>query len=265
MKTKWLETACRYLICLLMLLYGLVKIFQAQFYTDNYWKDLPLGQLSGMQLTWAFYSYSPLYETLLGFTEVALGLLVFFKRTSKAGVLFFVPVMINIVLINIVFDIGALGSALPLLAAGLILFIIYFKSYTMLLSPAEHRKTSFRSKAAATFVMLTGCTLAAVVTYNNKYRIRNDERLRGAWEATDYPYIKRIYFEKGDACTTVGYNDSTQLLTYNTVNNKRLQLMHNKANTNVNSMEYILKGDSILVTTDEHGGTVKWTRRYSGR
>lgn len=39
--------------------------------------------------------------------------------------------------------------------------------------------------------------------------------------------------------------------------------MHDQANTNV--MEYILKGDTILVTTDEHGGSVKCTRRYPGR
>lgn len=66
----------------------------------------------------------------------------------------------------------------------LILFIIYFKKLNNALSSAEYMKTSFRSREPATFVMLTGCAFAAVVTYNNKYRIRNDERLRGAWEAT---------------------------------------------------------------------------------
>jgi hypothetical protein len=51
---RWLETGCRYFICLLMLVYGLVKIFHGQFYTDEYWKDTPLGALSGMQLVWSF-------------------------------------------------------------------------------------------------------------------------------------------------------------------------------------------------------------------
>jgi uncharacterized membrane protein YphA (DoxX/SURF4 family) len=123
-KLKYTETAARYFICLLMLVYGLVKVFQAQFYTDHYWKDIPLGQLNGMQLTWAFYSYSPVYETLLGLAEVAAGLLVLFSRTAKMGALLVVAIMLNLVAVNIIFSIGALGAALPLLLAGIILLVI---------------------------------------------------------------------------------------------------------------------------------------------
>ena len=59
----------------MMLVYGLVKIFHGQFYTDEYWKDTPLGELSGMQLVWSFYSYSPNYETFLGAIDVSASIL----------------------------------------------------------------------------------------------------------------------------------------------------------------------------------------------
>jgi hypothetical protein len=98
---KWLDIIRRYFICLLMLIYGLVKVFRGQFYTDYYWKDTPLGQLSGMERVWSFYSYSPVYETTLGLIEVTVGLLVFFKRTTRLGILLFLPVMANLVLINV--------------------------------------------------------------------------------------------------------------------------------------------------------------------
>ena len=119
LKLKGLEVTCRYLICLLMLIYGLVKVFQGQFYTDYYWRDLPLGKLSGMELVWSFYSYSPVYETILGLIEVSVGLLVLFKRTTKLGVLLFLPVIINLVLLNLIYHIGALVVAYPLFIAGI--------------------------------------------------------------------------------------------------------------------------------------------------
>jgi hypothetical protein len=42
------DLACRYFITFLMLLYGLVKVFQGQFYTDEYWRDTSLRSLDGM-------------------------------------------------------------------------------------------------------------------------------------------------------------------------------------------------------------------------
>lgn len=97
-----------------MLVYGVVKIFQGQFYTHAYWNDRPLGQLNGMQRVWSFYSYSPIYETFLGGIEVAVGLLVLFRRTTAPGILLFLPVMANLVVITIIFNVGALcDSSVP--------------------------------------------------------------------------------------------------------------------------------------------------------
>ena len=55
-KRRRVDSACRYFITFLMLLYGLVKVFQGQFYTDEYWRDTSLRNLDGMQLVWAFSS-----------------------------------------------------------------------------------------------------------------------------------------------------------------------------------------------------------------
>jgi hypothetical protein len=48
------DSACRYFIAFLMLLYGLVKVVQGQFYIDEYWRDTSLRNLDGMQLVWSF-------------------------------------------------------------------------------------------------------------------------------------------------------------------------------------------------------------------
>lgn len=262
MKMKWLETGCRYFICLLMLLYGLVKVLQAQFYTDNSWKDIPLGELNGMQLTWAFYSYSPVYEIMLGVAEVTAGLLVLFKRTTKLGVLLFLAIALNLVSINLIFNIGALGSAVPLLIAGLILFVFHFKNYAVFFwarQPKQNCKSP-ATKIAPAAVVVIGCTLASFIIYNNKYRIKNDVRIKGTWETASCPYAKRIYFEKGNTCITKDHGGNLHFLTYQTTKNSKLVLVRENDPLKADSVDYTIKGGNLLLTTDNKGQTIKWKK-----
>lgn len=225
---KWLDIICRYFICLLMLIYGLVKVFQGQFYTDYYWKDITLGHLSGMELAWSFYSYSPVFETILGLIEVSIGLLVFFKRTTKLGVILFLPVMANLVLINIIFSIGALGSAFPLFVAGIILFLINFRSYKTLISEKQNfvnkKNKLWLNSVSKVIVILMGCGLASLVIYNNKFRMKQDNAIKGAWLVAGNSGIRRIYFEKGNTCVIRDNKDSLYFGNYQTNSNNTISI-----------------------------------------
>lgn len=200
MKTPFvrLETCCRYFICLLMSVYGIVKLFHGQFYTDEYWKDAPLGQLTGFELAWSFHSHSAIYETILGLVEVIIGLLVFFPRTTRLGVIMFIPVMTNLVFINIFFEIGALPPAVALWLAGVVLLLLHFQSLKRDLWDGQDSLSPTRTALTLpqASVIILGCALAAVILYNNKVRFRPDPRLRGTWQFTaDWP-LQRVYFEK---------------------------------------------------------------------
>lgn len=221
------ESICRYFISLLMFIYGLVKVFQAQFYTDFYWKDLPLGSLSGMQLTWSFYGYSPWYESIIGITEVLIAFLLLFNRTKKLAVLLFVPLMANLVLINIIYEIGALGSAYPLLAAGLILLFKYRNDYHSLTrpTPPEKQRTWKFQSAVKLVILLTGFSIAGLIIYNNKYRIKQDNRIRGAWEVVSPKGMyNKIYFEKGNTCIVLDAENKLHFLNYQTAGNIQLNI-----------------------------------------
>lgn len=173
-----------------------------------------------MQLTWSFYSYSPIYETLLGIVEITLGLLVFFKQTTKLGVVLFLPVMTNLVLINLIYDIGALPAVYPLFAAGLILFFIHFKSYKAFFfekQDATHAPgQAKRNITVQVITILIGCGLAATFVYHNKFKIMQDEKIKGAWQLQGQSNIKRIYFEKGSTCVIKDDRDSLSFCTYQT-------------------------------------------------
>ncbi len=251
---KWIEIICRYFICLLMLIYGLVKVFQGQFYTDYYWKDTPLAQLSGMELVWSFYSYSPIYETILGIIEVTVGLLVFFKRTTKLGVLLFLPVMANLVLINIVFSVGALGSAFPLFAAGILLFIINFKSYSNYFFDKTDTiisKTNlFRNIVPKVFVIIIGVSVASLLIYNNKFKIKQDNKIKGAWMFNGHPEIKRIYFEKGNTFIIKDNKDSIHFGSYQTNRNNTITISNTSDSLfNWKSSKYRIYNDTLSITS----------------
>lgn len=254
MKTPFarLETCCRYFICLLMLVYGLVKLCQGQFYTDEYWKDLPLGQLTGFELAWSFHSHSAIYEIILGLVEVVIGLLVFFPRTTRLGVILFVPVMTNVVLIDVFFGIKALPSAVALLVAGVVLLLIHFRSLKRDLWDRDHSHapTRFAQVLPQAIVIIVGCTLAAVILYNNKLRFRPDPRIRGTWQFTaDWP-LQRVYFEKGHTCVIKDKAGDLHFASYKTEANKLLTVTDDESRLNWRQAPYDIENGSLVITAD---------------
>ena len=246
-----LETGCRYFVCLLMLVYGTVKLFHGQFYTDEYWRDTPLGHLSGFELTWAFHSYSAIYESILGLVEVIIGLLVFFPRTTRLGVLLFVPVMTNLVLINIFFEIGALPPAIALWLAGVILMRLHFQSLKRDLwdSRADHPPLRPGRLLPQVMVILIGCALAAVILYNNKLRFRPDPQIRGTWEFTVDGPLRRVYFEKGQTCVIKDKDGNLHFARYKTEANKLITVTGDDSRLNWQQAPYHLENGALIIAT----------------
>ena len=240
-----------------MLVYGGVKVFQGQFYTDDYWKDTELGQLNGMQLTWAFYSYSPWYETALGIVEVGLGLLILFRRTTMLGVLLFLPVMANLVLLNFVFDIGAFATAIPLLLAGLYLCLADFKKLkqTFWDAPDElPQRAGFKSAMPKVMCCLIGCALAAVIIYNNKFRYPQDPKLRGAWTMLNpQTGVDKIYFEKGRQCVIRDQDRQLHFTNY-VAGAQLLTIEKNESKFDLTDASYEFRGDTLVFKSngEEH-------------
>ena len=61
----------------------------------------PVGSLNGYQLTWFYRGYSRIYASILGMTQVGGATLLLFRKTTLLGAVLMLPVMANILLINI--------------------------------------------------------------------------------------------------------------------------------------------------------------------
>ena len=100
MKNKLKIGIIRYLLGLIMIAYGLIKIFDFQFTLPEEAYNLRLNELEGVTLTWAFLGYSPWFSKLLGFFEFVPGILLLFRSTKYLGAILLFPTLLVIFLIN---------------------------------------------------------------------------------------------------------------------------------------------------------------------
>jgi hypothetical protein len=117
---KYLD-CLRYLSAFLLFLYGSSKLLGRQFTVAPELALKPVGSLSGHQLAWYFYSYSHVYATLLGLIQLAGATLLLFRKTALLGAALLLPVMTNILMINLFFFItwGAACTSALIFAAML--------------------------------------------------------------------------------------------------------------------------------------------------
>lgn len=117
-----LRLCTRYLVGVLMLVYGGFKVFPAQFpppSTDDLLR--PLGARSPMSLMWTFMGFSPAYSLFAGLAECIGGALLLFRRTTTLGALLIIGVMANVAMMNFAYDVPVKRLAVLLLIAAIAL------------------------------------------------------------------------------------------------------------------------------------------------
>lgn len=121
----WLRTGVRYYLATFALSYGIIKLFllQMQFPTLSQLAT-PLGDLLPMRLSWMFIGYSPLYQFFSGLAETAAGILLLFRRTVTLGVLASAGAFLNVLMINLAYDVPVKLFAGHLLAFSILLLAL---------------------------------------------------------------------------------------------------------------------------------------------
>jgi hypothetical protein len=122
-KIEILENAFSYIVVFAMFIYGSAKISQFDGALES---NKIISELTGMQLMWAFYSYSKTFAITLGILEITGGILMFFRRTRVLGCLFVSTILVNVILQDIFYEVnkGALRAAI--IYQILILVILWF-------------------------------------------------------------------------------------------------------------------------------------------
>jgi hypothetical protein len=197
-------------------MYGFAKLTGAQFTVLDSELDKPLREVSGFWLTWYYFGFSAVYSTIIAGVQIAgaVGLLV--RRTALIAALSLLPVVGNIILIDILYriDFGALAAAL-LIAACLIRIVgAHLKRLLHLLLPAPPARTG-SARTVTLLLCTTIITIPLVSTYFiANYITRLPTPIDGTWvvrgTAPEGQTPTHIYFERNRAYMCVFRNNNAR-------------------------------------------------------
>jgi hypothetical protein len=101
----WLTLAIRFYVGLMLINYGLVKVFKLQFPAPDLYRLTEIyGDSSPMGLAWAFLGFSKGYNLFMGVAEV-LALLLLFRRTLTVGAIITLMITANVMAVNYSYDV----------------------------------------------------------------------------------------------------------------------------------------------------------------
>jgi uncharacterized membrane protein YphA (DoxX/SURF4 family) len=120
----WIQLGIRLILGAMFCMYGVAKLIGTQFIRSGAALDVPVGELSGFELTWVYFGYSPLFSDVIALGQISCGAMLFFDRTKRIGMLGLFPIVVNIVLVNFGFNISADTKRLSLVFLGMNLWLI---------------------------------------------------------------------------------------------------------------------------------------------
>lgn len=102
----WLLILVRYYVAMIALSYGVIKLFgQQMVFPSLSALATPLGDFLPMRFSWYFIGYSTPYQFFSGFVEVVAGVFLLFRRTSTLGAFVAASVFLNVMMMNLCYDI----------------------------------------------------------------------------------------------------------------------------------------------------------------
>jgi len=104
--------------------FGWTKICHLQLVMPLSKLDLPYRSFSPSDLFWTFFSHSYLFSCIIGGLQIAGALLLLFRRTRLMGVFILLPVLANILLMDIFYQIGdSVVVHASIMMAGVLYFL----------------------------------------------------------------------------------------------------------------------------------------------
>jgi len=123
--TSWLITILRYWIAFLLIDFGFQKLFETNFAYSYHINDSLVNTLTGTELTWNYFGYSYGMSVIIALFQIIGSVLLLFRRTTLLGVTLLLPVVFNIVLINIFYQIGPITLFTSISITLGLLYLLY--------------------------------------------------------------------------------------------------------------------------------------------
>lgn len=226
----FLQGIIRYGLAFDISMFGFKKIFLQQFIVPYSMYDEKLGSLSGEWLTWHYFGFSYTFGLIVASLQIGGSTLLLFRRTRLLGVFLLLPVLLNILFINIFYGLNA-GATLQsiILSLGLIylLFLDYNRLIYFLLQSKDNLKgVNLGDKLIKNIFRFLMIFIPFLLVFSPYYFEIMPDNIRGTYEVknidpTKEKTIQKIYFERDGSCT-FSYSSNTIIKgNYQFDNNKK--------------------------------------------
>lgn len=194
----WFIVVLRVFLIGAMLLYGFVKVFQIQFRSPSLIRLLqPLGEFSPMGLAWTYMGYSKGFGMFAGLLEIIGGLLLIPRRTTTLGSFIIIGVMLQVAMMNMMFDIPVKLFSIHLILMAFVIFMtdirrfssVFIKNkatesynyYHPITSDSYHKTIDKLKKILVPIILITACILGYLGELNVSDK-NHKPHLYGIWE-----------------------------------------------------------------------------------
>lgn len=138
-----------------MITFAIPKLLFMQFRIPNYSTYVTLAELSKYEHMWSFFGRSEAYNIFIGLSEFLIGALILFKRTRLIALLISFGVCLNILILNIEFEIDfAIGHIIQDFVITLILLFEYRKDIYQFFIKLGGKITSVNDRKVSKFAKI---------------------------------------------------------------------------------------------------------------
>lgn len=196
----------RYWLSFEIITYGFAKVFRTQFSESVIRDHVLLKDATGFELTWFYFAFSQPLTLIIACLQIAGSIFLLYRRTTLLGITLLLPVMINILLINLFYDIavGALMNSVMFTLALVFLLSFYWQSIKQVLLsnlPTLAPSGNAVLRNVLRFLIVVGS--AGLLFYLSQSRNGN-KTLDGVWKITQQ-------VRNGDTLNSLQWHQDTLL------------------------------------------------------
>jgi len=191
--------------------FGWEKLFHLQLVMSQSKLDMPLSSFSSQDLFWAFFSHSYPFACIIAGLQISGAMLLLFRRTRLPGVFILLPVLANILLMDIFYDIGVsvvIHASIMMAGTLYFLFIEFNRLKEFFFVAKDQLPTLHLSRflKAAIRLSIIYVPLLLIALYGNPDK---DPQLRGKYEVKQIILNKQVLSGAGcaDSLLTQVYFD----------------------------------------------------------
>ncbi len=255
----WFSVYLRYILAIVITSYGIEKLIPSQMpFPAIIQMTKQVGEQTRMEVLWNFVGASPGYEIFSGTCEVIAGLLLLSRRTAFLGLLFLFTILVNVVALNLFYNVPAISFTIQLLIYTLFLLAADLKNLSVFLfrkasAQVFSKRFVFQAKwkqflltATLVFVPLFFIVLNISGDIKNFEDVHNDAQKEKVYDVTRFiagdtlPPLttdtlrwKRITFSYvyyGNVAIIYGMNDQQNWYQFDIDSNKKTLTLYDNPN-----------------------------------